>query len=106
MRLPRIAGSALMICLVALVAFGGTEHSYQPAAGFVPDKSTAIRIGEAVLIPIYTQAEVESQRPFSAELTGNVWHVTGYLPAGIDGGVAEVWISKRDGRILRVTHGK
>jgi len=50
--------------------------------------------------------KVEYERPFSAKLTGNVWRVTGHLPSDVDGGVAEAWIDKRDGRVLRVTHGK
>lgn len=76
-----------------------------PAAGFVPDETTAIRIAEAVLIPIYGQEQVEAERPFSAKLAKDVWKVEGYLARGTLGGVAEVWIGKRDGKILRVHHG-
>jgi len=32
--------------------------------------------------------------------------VDGYLPPESDGGVAEVKIDKRNGRIIGVTHGK
>jgi hypothetical protein len=65
----------------------------------------AIRIAEAVLIPIYGQKQGESERPFSAKLAKNVWRVEGYLAPGVLGGVAEVAIDTRDGRILCVYHG-
>ncbi len=88
------------------MTFSDNLHSVQPASGFVPDEATAVRVAEAILIPIYGKALVEGERPFTAKLTGHVWKVTGHLPLGVDGGVAEAWIDKRDGRILRVTHGK
>lgn len=103
---------ALVVCSISLMTFGGDRHSAKPASGFVPpsgfvpDEATAVRVAEAVLIPIYSQTKVESERPFTAKLTGNVWTVTGHLPPGVDGGVGEVRIDKRNGRILRVTHGK
>lgn len=103
---------ALVVCSISVMTFGGDQHNVQrdsgfvPASGFVPDEVTAVRVAEAILIPIYSQTKVESERPFIAKLTGNVWKVTGHLPAGVNGGVAEAWIDKRDGRVLRVTHGK
>lgn len=98
--------AAMAIYSMSAMAFSGNRHSVQPASGFVPDEITAIRVAEAILIPIYGQAKVESERPFTARISGSVWKVTGHLPSGVDGGVAEAWIDKRDGRILRVTHGK
>jgi hypothetical protein len=103
---------ALVVCSISVMTFGGDQRSvqsasgYVPASGFVPDEATAVHVAEAILIPIYGQSKVESERPFTAKLTGNVWTVTGHLPAGVDGGVAEVRIDKRDSRVLRVTHGK
>ena len=74
--------------------------------GVVPDASTAIRIAEAVCIPIYGEQAVQHERPFDATLEDEVWTVTGSLPDGMLGGVAEVRISKQDGRILGVLHGQ
>ncbi len=91
----------------------GTEmkHSYVPANGFVPDSVTAARIAAAVLAPIYPAKVLEAERPFKATLSGDTWTVEGTLPHGARdtesiGGVAVVEISKADGRILRVSHGK
>lgn len=97
---------ALAVSLITLMVLAADQHTVQPPSGFVPDEVTAVRVAEAILIPIYGQTTVEGERPFTAKLTGNVWKVTGYLPPGVDGGVAEAWIDRRDGRILRVTHGK
>lgn len=80
--------------------------SYMPAGGFVPDAATAIRIAEAVWLPIYGK-KVLSEKPYQARPNSKgVWIVEGYLPKDMKGGVAYIEISKRDGRILEVTHGK
>ena len=86
-------------------------HSYVPPEGYVPDSATAARIAEAVWIPIYGERQIREQRPYVARLHGEVWTVLGSfppLPPGElwQGGVAEAEISKRDGRILRVSHGR
>lgn len=44
--------------------------------------------------------------PFSAHLNKGIWKVEGHLPDGVDGGVAEVWTNKQDGKTVRVSHGK
>jgi hypothetical protein len=83
-----------------------TAANYRPHEGYVPDAETAIRIAEAVWLPIYGKKQIESERPFVAELSGDVWTVTGSLPDGWVGGTAEIDLRKSDGTILRVIHGK
>ena len=87
-------------------AAADVPHAYVPPAGFVPDSLTAVRIAEAVWTPIYGAAQIQGQRPFRASLQGDVWTVEGSLAPGWVGGVALAEISKRDGRILRVSHGR
>jgi len=99
-----------IFCIV-LFAAGGVvpstaQGSYKPKAGYVPDAGTAVLIAEAILTPIYGADQIHNERPFRATLQGQIWFVRGSLPPGYDGGVAEVEISKDDGRILRVMHGK
>ncbi|HZS47052.1 MAG TPA: YbbC/YhhH family protein [Blastocatellia bacterium] len=85
-------------------------ENYKPKAGYVPDKETAIRIAEAVCIPIYGEDKVQREKPFVASLSNGVWYVHGSMPrphhSGMKGGVAMIEISKDDGRILCVIHGK
>ena len=82
-------------------------YGYIPKNGFVPDSATAIKISKAIWIPIYGDSEIESERPFKAELIHDtVWSVHGTLPEGWIGGTAVALIRKSDGKILFVTHDK
>ena len=93
----------------ALVLAGNVmadEHSYVPPAGFVPDEQTAIQVAEAILAPIYGVEQIKGERPFTATLKDGVWTVVGSPPKTAFGGAAVVEISKKDGRIERVSHGK
>ena len=101
-----IIPSALMILFAADVS-GIEKHSVKPKDGLVPDEKTAVRIAEAVLAPIYSEKTVEKERPYKAVLNGRVWTVEGTLPAEYQvGGVGIVELSKDDGRIIRVSHGR
>ena len=91
-----IAGSAPLVA----------QRTYMPPGGYVPDAATAIKIAVAVWEPIYGRKQIQSQKPFQATLRDGVWTVYGSLPPNTPGGVAEADISKKDGRVLRVIHGK
>ena len=74
--------------------------------GFVPDAETAIAIAVAVCNPIYGKDDIERQKPYHATLSNGVWTVVGSLPPNMVGGVAIIKISKDDGRILHIKHGR
>jgi len=87
----------------------------KPRYALVPDATTAVKIAEAVLIPVYGEQKVLSERPFTAHLDGDVWTISGTLhcsdgKGGLTthcvGGAAEVKLSKIDGRILNLIHYK
>lgn len=78
--------------------------SFAPKNGFVPDQVTAVRIAEAILIPIYGEGQIKSERPFKATLRNGVWTVTGTLPPQFTGGTAMVRLAKADGRVFFVIH--
>jgi len=101
------------LLLVAL-AFG---QGYRPPKdGYVPDSYTAVKIAEAVLVPVFGKKLIESEEPFTAELKDNVWTVSGtlYCPDGkravttghCKGGAAVVQVSKVDARVISMIHGK
>jgi hypothetical protein len=70
---------------------------YMPPEGFVPDEETAIKIAEAVWLPIYGRS-VLGQKPYKATLIdGKNW-----LVVGTEGKVAFAEIDKYSGEILRV----
>ena len=81
-------------------------HKFTPQQGYVPDRDTAIKIAVAVWEPIYGKASIAKQSPYNATLKDGVWVVTGTLPERMLGGVALAEISKEEGTILRVSHGR
>jgi hypothetical protein len=100
-----------ILAFVTLVLAQGVK----PKGGFVPDSATAVKRAEAVLTPVYGAKKIESERPFIAKLKDGVWTVSGTLhcPDGKGGtttmcvgGTAVVQISKDDGRVISMTHGK
>jgi hypothetical protein len=97
--------AAIAAFLVLTLATPG-QHTYRPKEGYVPNAETAVKVAEAVLSPVYGKAKIASERPFVAKLRGGVWRVEGTMHTTGHGGVALVEISKSDGQILRMTHGK
>ena len=107
-------------CLVLVLVVAALGQSRQsntpngPANGYVPDATTATKIAEAVLGPVFGEKRILSERPFHATLKDNVWTVGGTLYCANGkvssmtnacfGGTAVVKISKADGRILFMTH--
>lgn len=105
--MKKLFGILLALALVVTIPIHGAPKSvYKPKEGYVPDARTASRIAEAILIPIYGEEQIKSELPLAASLKGDIWTVTGSLPPGMAGGVAEVQISKKTGEILGVIHGK
>jgi hypothetical protein len=98
-----------ILCFAAGALFAADEpkHNAMPrVAGVVPDEATAIKIAVAVWEPIYGAEKIAAEKPFRAILAKGVWTVQGSLPKGWKGGVALAEISKADGRIIRISHGK
>jgi hypothetical protein len=62
----------------------------------------ALSFAVAVWIPIYGKKQIEEEKPYKATLKDGVWTVTGSLPEGWVGGIAEARISQKDGCILGV----
>lgn len=103
----------LTICLTLKAAsFSGNDY--------VPNSDTAIRIAEAIWLPIYGQT-IYKRRPFKAVLVGDsAWFVTGSLPKSgysindvgdtvfiaVRGGVPCALINKKSGCIIKVYHSK
>ncbi len=103
--------ATLVLALAVATGLSQTteESSVRPPDGFVPNAKTAVKIGEAVLIPVYGEKQIDSERPFTAKLHRDVWIVTGTLNCGTPqchGGTAVVKISKGSGQILFMTHYK
>jgi hypothetical protein len=106
MKKAVLVGSMFVMTLI--VAYAQPQPSFKPTEGFVPNAETAVKVAEAVLVPVYGK-KVLSERPFHATLGGDVWTVEGTLHCGAprcNGGTAEVKISKSTGQILHMIHYK
>jgi hypothetical protein len=112
--MKRLVTAILLVVVVVAVAYSQEpqepkEASVKPRGGFVPNAETAVKIGEAVLIPVYGEATINHERPFKATRQGDVWRVTGTVNCGAPqcmGGTAVVRISKASGEILFMGHYK
>jgi len=71
-----------------------------PEAGCIPDADTAIRIAEAVWIPIHGLETINAQKPFRAELHGVLWTVSG--SNSVKGHTLLAVVSKVNGTIVRL----
>jgi hypothetical protein len=109
MKLSPKKKSLISIFLIAVI-FNGCNNDvdqgyHNPNVdGFVPDEETAVRIAEAVLLPIYG-SEIKDYKPFTVELLDSVWHVKGDRHAEF-GGVIHLYIGKKDARIHRFKREK
>jgi hypothetical protein len=88
---------------------------------YVPNEETAIKIAEAVWLPIYGE-DIYNKKPYNAELIGDsVWHVYGSIIEPYyeinnkgdtialhftSGGVPHIWLKKSDAQVIKVTHTK
>jgi NTF2 fold immunity protein len=101
------------LVLLGMIFFVFTSYMCSPSLAqkqvkrdLVPDSLTAIKIAEAIWLPIYGEHIYES-KPFKARSKDStVWVVEGTLEKGFYGGVPYIEIQRSDCKILKVTHGK
>jgi hypothetical protein len=102
---------SLMMAIFGIVALSMGQGA-PPKDGYVPDETTAIRVAEAVFVPIYGEKHVRSERPFHATLKDGVWIVKGSLGKAprpgdvVVGGTMMAEIERETGRIKSVYHMK
>lgn len=101
--------SAILIILLGILfwSFGmQSPKSFDPEIdGFVPNEITAIKIAEAIWLPVFGD-EIYDYKPYQAQLKdGKIWVVRGKLKSGL-GGVPYLEIQKSDCKILKISHGK
>jgi hypothetical protein len=94
------------LALIASSAIAQQE-AFLPSQGAVPTADAAVKIARVVLVAWVGEAEIQLEEPLTAQLNErNNWIVTGTMAQGRLGGVGEVEIARRDGRILRMFHGR
>jgi len=105
---PNILSTSLVVLMLSVYSIGNATEpdNARPPEGYVPNSEVAIRIALAVWEPIYGHEQIASESPYIAKLKYGIWHVSGSLPEGWVGGVAEIEIDKETGKIIRVSHGE
>jgi hypothetical protein len=106
MKTTCLAACLLGLLAPLLTAADEPKHNAMPKAGVIPDEATAIKVAVAAWEPIYGVEPIAKEKPYHATLANGVWTVMGSLPKGRVGGVVLAEISKADGRVLRISHGK
>ena len=88
------------------ISAGQHELSDPKKDGYVPNEETAIRIAEAVWLPIYGE-QIRDEKPFHATLLNDsIWVVEGTIKNVSLGGTVYAEILKRNAKIVRITHYK
>ena len=101
----------LIFALCALALFASFATAGQKASpgieGAALTADAAVDIARTVAVARFGKAVIQREEPLTAELNAsNNWIVTGTMPRGSLGGVVEVEIARRDGRVLRMVHGQ
>jgi hypothetical protein len=75
-----------------------------PKEGYVPDKDTAIKIAEVILIRLYGERDVTSQKPYVVTEDENIWWVCGTLKKDELGSSFSIAISRQTAAVLYLEH--
>ncbi|MGH2647485.1 MAG: YbbC/YhhH family protein [Ginsengibacter sp.] len=106
----KLITATILICSAILTMLNmnaqKTNGSFPPEnEGYVPNAETAIKVAEAIWLPIYGD-KIYDSKPFKATLKDNeVWVVVGTLHTQ-KGGVPYAEIQKKDCKVLNVIHTK
>lgn len=83
------------------------DKNYKPFYDtLITNKEMAIEIVEPILFKIYGKKSIVSERPYECYLINGYWYISGTLPKDRKGGVFEIIISSKDGKVIKLIHGK
>lgn len=72
----------------------------------IKNSESAVSIAETILVNLYGKAIINSEKPFECYLVDGYWYLRGTLPKNYTGGVFEMIMSAKDGRVVKLVHGK
>ena len=100
----RIAVVFLSLFFCSFILVQSRRDNYKPKDGYVPNQETALKIAEAIWLPVYGE-KIYENKPFTARLEKGVWIVEGTVYTTYGGG-PHIEIRKEDCRILKMYHEK
>jgi len=100
-----VAITGIVVAYLLINRCEGNSTSNPDIDGYIPDEETAIKIAEAIWLPIYGE-KINDEKPYHAILQNDsIWIVEGTLHSEL-GGVVRAEIQKKDGKVLKIIHGK
>ena len=72
----------------------------------INDEVSAISVAEPILFSSYGKENILKQRPYKIGKVQTYWVIYGSHPKPQIGGVFEIIINSKTGRIVKITHGK
>ena len=83
------------------------DKNYKPFYDtLITDREMAIGIAEPILFKIYGKKNIISEKPYECYLIDGYWYISGTLPKNWRGGVFEIIISSKDGKVIKLIHGQ
>jgi len=105
MSAPILLGQTPGSTPISTKDLSGNDRYPLPKEGLVPDKETAIKIAEAVLVRVYGDG-ITRQRPYVVREDDYIWWISGTLPKDHFGQVFNIGISRHTAAVLRLTVGE
>lgn len=72
----------------------------------IQDSQTAVDVAENILFNIYGKENIIQQRPYNLNFIDGYYIIEGTLPKNTLGGTFLIIINSKDGKIIKLTHGK
>ncbi|MFZ0597383.1 MAG: NTF2 fold immunity protein [Flavobacterium sp.] len=83
------------------------EKSIKCEDCLVTKEETAVGIAELILFESYGKDQIEDQRPYTVTIENDsIWHIEGTFNKIGFGGVFDIKISAKNGKVLYMIHGK
>jgi hypothetical protein len=73
----------------------------------ISNEQTAIDIAEPILFSAYGKDQIIDERPYEVYLVDGYWVLNGTIPSKYEfGSTFLIILSAKDGRVIKLTHGK
>lgn len=72
----------------------------------ISNEEVALKYAELILFDIYGKDNIIEQRPYEINLTNEYWIIQGRLKEDIKGGTFLIIFNSKNGKIIKLTHGK
>jgi len=92
--------------LLTLIAIHFPLYTAAEANNLVHSPQMATDLTEIYVRNVYGEDAANSQKPYVVKETPSEYILEGTLPPEFAGGVFMVIIAKKDGRVVKITHGK